>query len=196
MPALKDIAGIAPVLAGTALARSPLWSMPVDQIVPAQLTAFRTKQRLVGCKNQADAAIDFALRQVANALQEPDIAMLGYSEPHDRRMTSSELVRGFEQMRHPMPAAILFGLETYLAPDELVSLTWEKANKMLREGRVNNYARHILKSQVLSISSRYVFWWDSGRKHMPLFGLEKEVFDIFGCVWGELSILYQNIILE
>lgn len=189
MLALKDIPGIAPVLGGTQLAQSPIWNTPVDRIHPAQLTAYRAKLALSGQKSQADAAIDYLLRQVAS--EAGSVSMLDYFEPNESFITSDELVRGFEQMQRPMPAAILFGLEMQLRPEEIVTLTWHKAKKL----KLTSYARHVLKSQPIHIATKYVFWQQRDDKVMPLFGLEQEVFDTFGKVWGELQHAYNRMIV-
>lgn len=187
MLALKDIPGVAPVLGGTQLAQSPLWNQPVDRIHPSQLMAFRTKLAMSGQKSQADAAIDYALRQVAQ--QVGNVSMLDYFEPNESFITTDALVRGFEQMQRPMPAAILFGLEMQMLPDEVVTLTWDKAKKL----KLTSYARHILKSQPIHIVAKYVFWQQRDEKVMPLFGMEQEVFDAFGKVWGELQHAYNRM---
>lgn len=193
MLALKDIPGIAPVLGGTLLAQSPIWTTPVDRIHPSQLMAFRTRLALSGSKAQADAALDFAVRQVAQAVTKDevlDVAMLDYIEPNEVTLTSAQVVTGFAQMQRPMPAAILLGLELGLTPDEVVTLTWQKAKKL----KLTQYARHILNSQPIHIATKYVFWQQRYTKVMPLFGLEQEVFDVFGMVWGELQHAYSRMV--
>lgn len=189
MLALKDIPGVAPVLGGTQLAQSPIWFQPVDRIHPTQLMAFRAKLALSGQKPQADAAIDYVLRQVAQAVG--NVSMLDYFEPNESFITTDELVRGFKQMQRPMPAAILFGLEMHLRPDEVVTLTWNKVKKL----KLTSYARHILKSQPIHIATKYVFWQQHDDKVMPLFGIEQEIFDSFGKVWGELQHAYNRMIV-
>lgn len=195
MLALKDIPGVAPVLGGTQLAQSPIWHMRVDRIHPSQLMAFRAKLALSGQKSQADAAIDFAVRQVAAALDKDEVlsvSMLDYFEPNDAVITTDQLVSGFAQMQRPMPAAILLGLELGLRPDEVVTLTWQKAKRL----KLTSYARHILNSQPIHIATRYVFWQQCEDKVMPLFGLEQEVFDQFGMVWGELQHAYNRMVIS
>lgn len=189
MLALKDIPGVAPVLCGTQLAQSPLWTQPVDRIHPSQLMAFRAKLALSGQKPQADAAIDYLLRQVAQ--EAGSVSMLDYFEPNESFITTDELVRGFEQMQRPMPAAILFGMEMQLRPEEIVTLTWNKAKKL----KLTGYARHVLKSQPIHIATKYVFWQQRDDKVMPLFGMEQEVFDVFGKVWGEMQHAYNRMVV-
>lgn len=194
MLALKDIPGVAPVLGGTQLSQSPLWNQPVDRIHPSQLMAFRAKMALSNQKPQADAALDYLMRQVAQSLKEDEIdrvLMLDYTEPNDAVITSDELVRGFEQMQRPMPAAILLGLELQLRPEEIVTLTWNKAKKL----KLTGYARHVLKSQPIHIATKYVFWQQRDDKVMPLFGMEQEVFDVFGKVWGEMQHAYNRMVV-
>lgn len=195
MLALKDIPGVAPVLGGTELATSPLWNQPIDRIHPSQLMAFRARMSALGKRAQADAALDYAVRQVAQAIDTDDIlnvGMLDYIEPNDSVITTDELVRGFEQMQRPMPAAILFGLEMQMRPDEVVTLTWQKAKKL----KLTAQARHVLKSQPTHIATKYVFWQQRGDSVLPLFGMDQEVFDVFGKVWGELQHAYNRMIVS
>lgn len=186
MLALKDIPGVAPVLGGTELAQSPIWEMRVDRIHPAQLTAFRAKLALCGKKAQADAAIDYVIRQVAKV--DDAASMLWYVEPTEATVTVDDLLRGMKQLSRPMPAAIMFGLEMSMGADEIVCLTWRDAKKL----KLTSYALRILRSQPVHISTDYVFWQEYDGRPMPLFGLEQEVFDTFGVVWGELRHSYDR----
>ncbi|MCL2874813.1 MAG: hypothetical protein FWF12_00665 [Betaproteobacteria bacterium] len=193
MQALKNIDGVAAVLGGTPLAQSPLWNMPVDKIVPAQLIAYRAKMTLANQKPQADAVIEYLLQRVANVVG--SVSMLDYTEPSDTVITSLDLARGFAKMQRPLPAAILFGLEQGMRIEDVVTLTWPKAKKLLRGGKITGYAKHVLKSQPVHIATDYVFWRQDGKKVFPLFGLEQEVFDTFGKTWGEMLSAYTRLVL-
>ena len=50
MLALKDISGIEQVLGSSPIAQTPLWNMPIDKILPAQLIAFL-------CSHTGDGAV-------------------------------------------------------------------------------------------------------------------------------------------
>jgi len=194
MLALKDIEGICPTLGNTPLSKSPIWNTPVDQIIPAQLTAYRTKMALAGQASEANAAIQFALRCVMIAARQGKIDMVGmlhYSEPRDTTITAGMLKRGFATMKRPRPAAILFGLESGLEIEQIISLTWEKAKRLT----LTPYAKRILDSQPIHIRCPYVFWSERAGKPQPLFGLSQEVFEVLGVVWGELAIAYNQIVL-
>lgn len=193
MLALKDIEGIRPTLGNTPLSKSPIWTTPVDQIVPAQLTAYRTKMALAGQASEANAAIRFALRCVMTAAWQGKIGavgMLRYSEPRDTTITAGMLKRGFATMQRPRPAAILFGLESGLEVEQVVSLTWDKAKRLT----LTPYAARILNSQPVHVRYPYVFWSEPA-KPRPLFGLSQEVFEVFGLVWAELVAAYDQIVL-
>lgn len=195
MLTLKEIPGVSATLGNTPISRSALWNTPVDRIVPAQLTAFRARMALENRAKNADAAIEFILGRVNESVckgEIPYVNLLAYSAPRKRVLLSSDLVAGFERMQRPMPAAILFGLEMVMPADEVVTLTWQK----VRHLRMTPFAWHCVKSQPIHISSPYVFWWQRGESVMPLFGLEQEVFDVFGMVWGELMAAYENLALQ
>jgi hypothetical protein len=191
MLALKDIAGLAPALGASPITSSPLWNKPVDQIIPAQLSAFRARLAMQGRKAQADATIDFVVKKVGAALGRGSVPMLDYKEPVEDIIASCELAAGFELMPRPMPAAILFGLETGMPVDQVVTLTRQKA-RTLRG--LSQTAATALRVQPISLTSKYAFWRNVDDKAMPLFGLEQEVFDTFGRTWGELVVAYRRIV--
>lgn len=193
MTALKNIDGVSPVLGNTPIAQSPIWTQPVDRIHPAQLVAFRKKMAMNGQKAQADAAIDFALNQIARSYGLENTLLTGYIEPQDAVMTTSLLMRGFGQMQHPYPAAILFALHANLKPEEVVSLTWARARKMARRHDCDPLVVQILRSQPIHIRAQYVFWREIDFKPVPLFGLEQLLFDTFGMVWAEFERAYRRI---
>lgn len=198
MPALKEIGNIASRLKDSPLSQSPLWNMPVEEIAPVQLFSFRSRLAIDGRLKEADEAIKIALDEVMNAATGGDIQlveMLDYFEPHVSIITAGELRRGFMSMVRPRPAALLFGLEAKLSAQEVVTLTWDKVRTMRRSGLIPPYACRILDSQPVHIKCQYVFWRSVNGRPVPLFGLEQEVFDVFGMVWGELASAYERIIL-
>lgn len=199
MPALKDIGSFRINLANTALAKSPLWNMPAETIVPAQLAAFKARLKLEGFEKT-----DLLFRSIIEALGKAEKSgeirnapILNYSEPEVFVMTSRVLREGFESMTRPTPAAILFALEVGLEPEQVVTLTWEKARMLVNANKIKPYARRILDSQVRHITSGYVFWKTrKDNKAEPLFGLELEVFEAFGMIWSELRTAYEGMILN
>lgn len=90
-------------------------------------------------------------------------------------------------MPRPYPAAILFALETNLAPEEVAYLTRSDVKKM----NLGSFSRQILTSQPLSIKTSYCFWRQDGSSHMPLYGIDLYVFDAWGFVWAELEASYR-----
>lgn len=198
MLALKDISGIEQVLGSSPIAQTPLWNMPIDKILPAQLIAFRKQMSMEGQQDQADAAIDYLLRQVSRNVTSREVAqikMLEYTEPCDLTITSHAFVDGLEQFERPAPAAILFGLELGLRSDEVITLRWPDALMMMRRGELTERCRQILAKQPRHIASDYVFWVEGETRPMPLFGLDQQVFDVYGLVWGQLQAAYRRMIL-
>lgn len=199
MPALKDIKSFKFNLANSRLANSPLWNQAVESIHPAQLHAFRAKLKLEGHEG-ADSLFKKITDALIDAQRTGDIKgapILRYSEPATHTITAQAVRMAFERMTRPMPAAILFGLETGLTPERLVTLTWPKAKLLVLSGKVKTYARQILEAQPRHLNSEYVFWQQRGRSSpQPLFGLEMDVFEEFGMVWSELQEAYRKMTLN
>lgn len=108
--------------------------------------------------------------------------------------TVGQLRNGLEQLSRPRRAAILFGLDSGLALDKVVSLTWADSKKPELRWKMKSYARSILAGQPRHISFPYVFWSFEKQKPFPLFGLEQDVFDAFGMTWSELCHSYKKMI--
>jgi hypothetical protein len=197
--ALKDIGQIQEILADSPLSQSPLWNKPVDQIIPAQLYAFVTRLSMSDHGEEARASIEIALKELACAVgsgEIPPVDVLQYREPKRDYMTVGELCTGLNKMSIPRPTAVIFALEIGASIEDVVTLTWTKAIRLSKAGRLSKLAFECLRSRPRYIRSNYVFW-EYGQRNtaLPLFGLTKEVFDIFGLVWGELAESYRNIIL-
>jgi hypothetical protein len=189
---LKDLC---PSLGATPLSKSPLWNMQVSEIVPAQLTAFRTRLAIDGNtdKSEAGAIVQLIIRTVEQAVIDGEInapPLLSYIEPV-KPMTMGMLRRTFSTMSRPRPAAILFGLEMKLDVEQIITLKWCDA-KLLN---LTPYARLILDSQPRHIASPYVFWYESKSKPFPLFGLGEEVLYAFEMTWSELVASTHNRIV-
>jgi hypothetical protein len=109
-------------------------------------------------------------------------------------MTAGQLRRGFEKLPRPCPAAVLFGLDTSMYPDSVISLTWSDARSMVVNGELSEYAVHILKSQPVHIACKYVFWIEIGGKPQQLFDLEWMISQVFGLLWCELDVACDRLI--
>jgi hypothetical protein len=116
--------------------------------------------------------------------------MIGVVMSHKNIFTASDLRAGLEKLQRPLPAAILFSLQTGLLPHQVVTLTWSEARRL----RLDELSLHILQSQPVNIKSKYVFWHYINNKALPLFGLEMELFDAFNMVWSELAESYANML--
>ncbi|MCX6654492.1 MAG: hypothetical protein NTY03_05145 [Candidatus Bathyarchaeota archaeon] len=109
-------------------------------------------------------------------------------------MTAGQLRQGFEKMPRPCPAAILFGLDTNMTVEQVMTLNWKEANRLRGQGKLSEFACHILDSQPIHIASNYVFWVIMNKKPMPLFGLDGLIFENFGLLWSELQSSCENLI--
>jgi hypothetical protein len=194
MQALKDIGDLSSLLGNSPIAQSPLWNKPVDQIVPAQFTAFQTRLTFDGHGEEAKVILETILAELAAAHAKgsiPYVAALDFAVPLER-MTLGDLRKGLEQLERPRPAAVLFGLEADLEIDEVITLTWGKA-KALREGNLSHVARELLRLAPRHLGTSYVFWQTVSGNAAPLFGLSLELAHIFDLEWSELRRAYRTI---
>ena len=195
MSMLKDVTSFKG-LTNSLLASSPLWDKPVDQIIPAQLVAFRERLKLEGHQDTAPLfkAIVDSLNQAKASGEIKGAPILDFAKPKAAVMDLRVMRGAFERMSRPTPAAILFALEVGLDADELTVLTWERTKALVKAGRVKTYARSILEAQPRHISCKYVFWKQGprGGAH-ALYGVELEVFEEFGMIWSELEAAYKDM---
>ncbi|MFT4064236.1 hypothetical protein [Paraburkholderia sp.] len=194
MQALKDIGDLSSLLGNSPIAQSPLWTKPVDQIVPAQFIAFQTRLTFDGHGEEAKVILETILGELKAAHVKgsiPHVPVLDFTIPL-ARMTLGDLRKGLEQLERPRPAAVLFGLEADLEIDEVISLTWEKA-KVLREGHLSKIARELLRLAPRHLGTPYVFWQTMNGAPAPLFGLSLELAAIFDMEWPELRKAYRTI---
>lgn len=196
MTMLKDVKSFKG-FTNSLLANSPLWNKPVDQIIPAQLVAFRERLKLEGHQDTVSLfkTIVDSLNQAKASGEITNAPILDFAKPKAVVMDLRRMREAFERMSRPTPSAILFALEVGLDPDELTVLTWERAKALAKAGRVKTYARSILEGQPRHISCKYVFWRQGpkGGAH-ALYGLELEVFEEFGMVWSELVQAYKDMV--
>jgi hypothetical protein len=113
--------------------------------------------------------------------------------PSLKLFTAGQLRRGLESLSRPAPAAIMFGLESGLDIDSVVTLTWSGAKKYKS---CVTYVGRVLDLQPIHIRSKYVFWrLESDGSPSLLFGINQEIFDAFGMVWGELDLAYKTMLM-
>lgn len=192
---LKDIPGVLPSLADTAIARSKLWERDVSEIIPHQLVALRWL-----AIERGDEDVDTYFDHLANCLniaavtgQIPDdLAILQYSKPKFGGLLSSELAAGVSKLNPAMARAAIFGLEMDLPLDRIMTLSFKQANAM----ELTPLASAALSAQVRSISSNLAFWKkeDGQDVHTPIFGFANEVYESFGMSWNALRTGYQKLI--
>lgn len=197
MPVLKDI--LADKVGTSPLAGSPMWTQPVEQIKPAQIHAFVTRLARQGKRDEADTAVEIALTAITravgqNLLPVPD--MLSYYRPERTYMTTTEFKNGLLALDTVQAAAVLFALETGMDAIQVARLTHRGLATFRKTNELSPVALVCLdEAPPRHLTLQYVFWQgaDAGMA-LPLFGLESEVFDAFGLVWGELVQGYQNMI--
>ncbi len=181
MQALKDVGEITALLSNTPLSKSPLWDKPLDELDPAQLHAFLTRLTLDGHGEEARRIAEVVMAQI-RAVQTPaavvSMPILAFAIPQER-MTLGELRLGLEKLTRPRPAAVLFGLETDMEIDALITLKWDKANELRMSGTLSKMATDVLRLAPRHLSSPYVFWQNFSDGVAPLFGLSLELAEIF-----------------
>ena len=192
--ALKSIGRISELLGVSPLSQSPLWNKTVDKITPNQVTVFLSQCHIYGRRDEGETAIDIAQREVAayidkNQLERP--AFLNYRTHYKLSLTLDELKKGLQYLPNERAHAVLFALETNLDATGVAMLTHSSLRKM----KLTDLATLCAQCCPRQISMQYVFWQhdDSFNLPLPLFGLDADVFDAFGLVWGELALGYQNI---
>lgn len=201
MTMLKDIiAGAAGV---SHLSRSPLWEQDVATITPAQMVAFVAKLKLDNSGDEAESALDIAVKLVEEAAdrgQIPHPGMLAYKRPNFIVLTIGELRRGLAFVQPVQAYAIMFALETGLSSQEVASFTHRDLAVLRRERKLSDIAKACLARQPRNLASPYVFWRSlniAGRattSPVPIMDLDEAVFDAFGLVWAELEQGYANLI--
>lgn len=194
MQALKDIGSIAALLGSSPLAKSPLWGKPVDQIHPASILAFQTRLACDGKAGEAARIVESLIEELSTAVlrgEIEDVPVANYRPPA-KRATLGEFRQRLELMDGPRPAAVLFGLETGLDIEAVITLTREQAGAM--RSRLNETAKKILDLQPRALFSRYVFWQTINGRQQPLFGLSLEIADLFDQEWAELCEAYARAI--
>lgn len=201
MPALKHI------IAGTAgvshLSQSPLWEQDVATITPAQLVAFVAKLKLDNRGDEAESAVNIAMKAVEDAADRgtiPHPAMLAYTRPNFIVLTIGELRRGLAFMQPVQAYAVVFALETGLSSQEVARFTHRDLAEHRRTHKLSEMALACLTRSPRNVTSPYVFWRAlniAGRattSPVPILDLDEAVFDAFGMVWGEMEQGYANLI--
>ncbi|MEJ7806992.1 MAG: hypothetical protein WKG03_13850 [Telluria sp.] len=199
MPALKDIGNIAGRTGTLTLTQSPLWNMDVAKIDVVQLHAFIRRLSDAGQRDEAESAVEIAMQEVQLAVARNEIPpppMLAYFRPYRITMTAGELRNGLVFLGAEKSAPIMFALETGMNLDEVARLTHKTLATFAQHNALSPIARECLASAPRHIRSQYVFWRQSNEgKTYPMFGLDADVFDAFGMIWGELVVGYANLIM-
>lgn len=196
MQALKDVGEITALLSNTPLSASPLWDKPLDELHPAQLHAFLTRLTLDGHGEEARRIAEIVMAQIhaVSALTAvKSLPILSFAIPQ-ARMTLGELREGLQTLTRPRPAAVLFGLETDLEIDRLITLTWDRANELRKSGTLSKMAHDVLRLTPRHLTTPYVFWQNFHDGVAPLFGLSLELAELFDMEWPELRKAYGTII--
>ncbi|MDR9846982.1 hypothetical protein [Herbaspirillum huttiense] len=195
---LKQIGNLAGKTGVSLIADSPLWNQDVDKIVPEQLVAFIERHKALGRKDEAETAVEIALREVHQAVKAETIdipAMLSYYRTDRVTLTASEFKRGLAYIEDARAPAILFALETGMDPVTVSELTHRKLAIFTKEHRLSVIALECLHQAERHPLCSYVFWQED-EEGIPksVQGLEAAVFDAFGFMWSELVSGYENLI--
>lgn len=197
MPALKNIGNIGKLVGLSPLHQSPMWEQDIAQISHIQIQAFVKRFAIEGRRDIAESAVAIAMEEIKKAIENglPAPKMMQYRPPERRYMTFGELKAGLSHMTNERAAAVLFALEMKLEITDVVSLRWQDLQQMQVDNRLTPIALECLRGTVRSISNAYVFWSNIEERQSPLFGLDADIFDAFGLVWGELEAGYRNLIM-
>jgi hypothetical protein len=197
MSALKNYEEAQVSLANTAIANSPMWSSPIENIVPEQVVSFRARLSLLGKQSEADSAIA-AMMGVVLSLHEAGrldkAPVLRYKAPNTDAPTVDWFVSRLRALRGSEPAAVLFALHQNLRISQVVCMSRSGLKALADAKSLDPYARLIASKQLAHIYTDYVFWRYSGHVAMPLFGLESDLFDVFAMTWPELVTAYAGMI--
>lgn len=198
MPAFNAVGNIANSIGLSSLAHAKFWSQDVSRIDALQLHAFVTRMSGVGRRDEAETALEIALGEVMKAVARNEFdapPMLAYFRPDRISLTAGELRIGLQQMDHSRAVAVLFALEVGIDNVEVARLTHRRLTELRADGRLTELALKCVASSPRHVRSAYVFWNTVEGKTVPLFGLDLDVFDAFGVLWGELESGYQNLVM-
>lgn len=199
MPALKEVGRLSSIVGVSPLQESPMWDQDIAALSPIQFQAFVKRLSMQGKKDIAESAIAIALTEIDRVVKRGEIskpAILSYRPVQTRYMTYSEFKTGLEQLDPNRRSAVVFALEMKMDIIDVAGFRWDDLQQMQVDGALTDIAKECLRSSVRSISTPYVFWSNNGNKQSPLQGLEAELFDAFGLVWGELELIYKNIVMD
>lgn len=185
-------------LSATVLLNDRLWQRELAQISEMEIQLFYARAGLRGARQQATEAIDrlqsiLILKAVEGALSQDDLRLIEHEVPDDLYCVD-EFVDGLVQMAPVRRAAALFALECQIPADQVVELSWYKANRMKQ---LTPNAREILLAQGRTRHLRlpYVFWeWKTPVIATCLIGLQEEVELAMGKSWPALQVAFTSML--
>lgn len=198
MPAFNAVGNIANRTGISTLTHSKFWSQDVFDIDAVQLHAFVKRMSGVGKRDEAETALEIALGEVMKAVARNEFEappMLSYFRPDRVVLTAGELRAGLQYMERERSIAVLFALELGIDNLEVARLTHRRLAEYRAARPLSDLALQCLAACPRHVRSAYVFWKTVEGKTVPLFGLDLDVFDAFGFLWGELAMGYKNLIM-
>lgn len=175
------------------LSQSPIWNRRIDRLQPIDLDAFIRSYYGTPQYHQAIREVSALIDQSWNATlqRKVEAAKIIFYDPIPRqRITVDELKEWLSSTSVMRRKAILFGLETRLPIQDVVSLTW----KRLYATPFSAYARAITDSCVRHLRLDYVFWENTNDIiAAPLFNLADTALEVSqGLGYSALQRLYRE----
>lgn len=193
---LKEIPGLLPTLAGSAITKSKLWDKEVSEIHPVQLVAVRKKTLMNDPNSNIDQEISFLIQHVLYAKLDDlcDSPLLDYFQDHTEALTTTEFVSGLKRMPPIYRMALLFGMEMELSAIRVANLTVQQAHRL---SNLTELAQGVLRSSVLSTKTIHMFWRvSSDSEHVALDDLNEVVYGAYGRSWTSIGTQYKRMVAD
>lgn len=192
MTTLHEVGGIGDWLADTPLAQSYLWNKTVEIITPTEMIAFLARFRGTDEYAKAHQAIDVALHEIRRATARGDLegALVEKLSPPDPMFTIGDLRESLAPLTEPRRRAVLFALDTGLAPSQVEMMSWREASKLM----LNPLADSILKYTPRHINLDVVFWEELMPNYpTPVLGVAESVQKHCGLEFDWLAYFYARM---
>lgn len=193
---LKEIPGLLPTLAGSALAKSKLWNQDVSLIHPSQLVAVRMKTLMNDPHSKIDQEINFLVQHILFAHLDNlcDSPLINYYRPSDDKITTTEFISGLKKIPPEYRLALLFGMEMGLSVIRIRNLTVKQAFNLSDKTEIAN---SVLRSALLSCKTIHMFWRvDENGDHVSLDDIGEVIYGAYGCSWLELKAKYKFMVAD
>lgn len=191
---LKDVPGVLPALATSAVTNYKIWNRDVKDLHPTQLVAIRTKELELNPNSKIDEELAHLTLQLQFAVLDElcESPLIHYNRPRDRSILTSEFIAGLKALKPAYRFALIFGMEMGLSAIRTANLTVKQAHQLTDQTEL---AQSALRSTLLSTKTIYMFWTvdEATREHVPLDDLNEAVYEAFGMTWMDLGFRYHNM---